>query len=110
MTDRAPIPAELAALRSSIDNLDASLVFILSERFKLTKRVGKLKASNEWDIKSEQRRLAYRSTEAERAETLYNRQSGSAKARDEALTEKELAEFALSKAQMACFWGKKVRA
>ncbi|ODT74487.1 MAG: chorismate mutase [Pelagibacterium sp. SCN 64-44] len=47
MTDRAPIPAELAALRSSIDNLDASLVFILSERFKLTKRVGKLKASNE---------------------------------------------------------------
>ena len=76
-----------------VAQLDSELQRILLEQ-------AKLKASNEWDIKSEHRRLAYRNTEAERAETLYNRQSGSAKARDEALTEKELAEFALSKAQM----------
>lgn len=40
------IPRELEALRSSIDNLDASLIFILAERFKLTQKVGELKATN----------------------------------------------------------------
>jgi len=40
------IPQELNALRSSIDNLDASLIFILSERFRLTQKVGALKATH----------------------------------------------------------------
>ena len=44
MTQAGDTPPELEALRSSIDNLDASLVFILSERFRLTQKVGELKA------------------------------------------------------------------
>jgi chorismate mutase len=36
--------AELAALRASIDNIDAALVHILAERFRCTKQVGALKA------------------------------------------------------------------
>ena len=36
--------AELLALRSSIDNLDAAIVYMLAERFKCTQQVGKLKA------------------------------------------------------------------
>uniref|UniRef100_UPI00403F48AB chorismate mutase n=1 Tax=Devosia sp. XK-2 TaxID=3126689 RepID=UPI00403F48AB len=46
MTHATDIPPELEALRSSIDNLDASLIFILAERFKLTQKVGQLKATN----------------------------------------------------------------
>lgn len=38
--------AELHRLRSSIDNLDAALVHLLAERFKCTKRVGRLKADH----------------------------------------------------------------
>ena len=38
------VPAELARLRNSIDNIDAALVHILAERFKATQRVGVLKA------------------------------------------------------------------
>lgn len=38
---------ELKALRSSIDNIDASLVHMLAERFKCTQRVGVLKATND---------------------------------------------------------------
>lgn len=34
----------LMRLRSSIDNIDASLIFLLAERFKCTKQVGELKA------------------------------------------------------------------
>jgi chorismate mutase len=41
----AEIPAELASARSSIDNLDAALVHLLAERFKITQRVGELKAA-----------------------------------------------------------------
>jgi len=36
--------AELLALRASIDNLDAAIVYMLAERFKCTRRVGQLKA------------------------------------------------------------------
>ncbi|WP_370617365.1 chorismate mutase [Mumia sp. Pv 4-285] len=36
--------AELESMRASIDNIDAALVHILAERFKCTKRVGRLKA------------------------------------------------------------------
>lgn len=37
-------PAELRALRASIDNYDAALVHILAERFRATQAVGELKA------------------------------------------------------------------
>jgi chorismate mutase len=36
--------AQLAHLRSSIDNLDAALIHLLAERFKCTEEVGHLKA------------------------------------------------------------------
>ncbi len=35
----------LSQYRSSIDNIDAALVFMLAERFKITKAVGEYKAS-----------------------------------------------------------------
>jgi chorismate mutase len=45
MTDQAAaVPPELLSLRNSIDNIDAALIHMLSERFKCTQRVGKLKA------------------------------------------------------------------
>lgn len=40
------IPEELARLRGSIDNLDAAVISIMAERFKITKRVGQLKAEH----------------------------------------------------------------
>lgn len=43
-TGAAQPPAELLALRASIDNLDAAIIHMLAERFKLTRRVGVLKA------------------------------------------------------------------
>ena len=42
---QADIPRELAEARSSIDNLDAALLHLLAERFKITRRVGELKAA-----------------------------------------------------------------
>ena len=44
MSDVPEVPAELARLRSSIDNIDAALVHLLAERFKCTQQVGRLKA------------------------------------------------------------------
>lgn len=41
----ADVPADLAEARKSIDNLDAALVHLLAERFKITRRVGLLKAT-----------------------------------------------------------------
>ena len=38
--------ATLARLRSSIDNIDAALMYMLAERFKATKQVGVLKAEH----------------------------------------------------------------
>lgn len=38
------LPEELLRIRESIDNIDAALIHLLSERFKFTKRVGELKA------------------------------------------------------------------
>jgi chorismate mutase len=35
---------KLAAYRESIDNIDAALIFLLAERFKITKKVGEYKA------------------------------------------------------------------
>jgi chorismate mutase len=43
MTD--PVPEELQALRASIDNIDAALIYLLAERFKCTQKVGQLKAA-----------------------------------------------------------------
>ncbi len=37
-------PEELLALRASIDNFDAAVIYLLAERFKCTKKVGELKA------------------------------------------------------------------
>ena len=39
------LPAELVAARASIDNLDAALVHLLAERFRITRAVGELKAA-----------------------------------------------------------------
>ena len=40
----AGMPQEILELRASIDNIDAALVHLLAERFKMTRRVGELKA------------------------------------------------------------------
>ena len=42
----AEVTAELARLRASIDNMDAALVHLLAERFKITQQVGELKAAH----------------------------------------------------------------
>lgn len=39
--------AELYAIRGSIDNIDATLVYLLAERFKCTQKVGRLKAEHQ---------------------------------------------------------------
>jgi RND family efflux transporter MFP subunit len=62
--------------------------------------LAQLKASNEGDINSERTRLAYRSAEAERAETLHSKQIATTKVRDEAVTEKNLVVLALAKAEL----------
>jgi len=41
-----PADAELHRLRGSIDNMDAALVHLLAERFKITQQVGELKAAH----------------------------------------------------------------
>ncbi|GAA1136709.1 chorismate mutase [Nesterenkonia lutea] len=38
---------ELVSMRASIDNIDATLVYLLAERFKATQRVGVLKARHQ---------------------------------------------------------------
>lgn len=58
--DPAPDPA-LAAFRSSIDNIDAALIHILAERFRITKAVGAYKAANDLpasDAGREERQIA----------------------------------------------------
>ena len=40
----AEVPEDLLALRGSIDNIDAALIYLLAERFKCTQKVGQLKA------------------------------------------------------------------
>ncbi|MFX4272315.1 chorismate mutase [Propionibacteriaceae bacterium Y1685] len=40
------VPEELDRLRSSIDNMDSALIHLLAERFKITQRVGELKAQH----------------------------------------------------------------
>jgi chorismate mutase len=43
-SDSAPADAQLARYRASIDNIDAALVHLLAERFKITQEVGRYKA------------------------------------------------------------------
>ncbi|HMP57503.1 MAG TPA: chorismate mutase, partial [Novosphingobium sp.] len=45
MTEKAPDPV-LAGYRASIDNIDAALIHMLAERFRITKAVGAYKAAN----------------------------------------------------------------
>ena len=45
MTDTPPDPV-LAGYRASIDNIDAALIHILAERFRITQAVGTYKATN----------------------------------------------------------------
>jgi chorismate mutase len=45
MTDDRPSDHILAGYRNSIDNIDAALVFMLAERFKITQAVGEYKAT-----------------------------------------------------------------
>jgi chorismate mutase len=40
------VAEQLAAIRLSIDNMDAAIVHLLAERFKFTQQVGRLKAAN----------------------------------------------------------------
>ena len=62
MTDQAnDVLPELKRLRSSIDNIDAALIYILAERFKCTKQVGKLKAEHglpATDLEREKQQIA----------------------------------------------------
>lgn len=44
-TSQSDAEAQLVNLRRSIDNIDAALVYMLSERFSCTQKVGELKAS-----------------------------------------------------------------
>jgi chorismate mutase len=41
-----PTVANLAAFRQSIDNIDAALIHILAERFRITQAVGRYKAEH----------------------------------------------------------------
>ncbi len=50
--------AELLSMRSSIDNIDATLVYLLAERFKATQRVGVLKAKHRLPAGDPQRESA----------------------------------------------------
>jgi len=45
-SDPAPDPV-LASYRKSIDNIDAALIHMLAERFRITKLVGEYKATHE---------------------------------------------------------------
>jgi chorismate mutase len=64
MTSPTPAPAPdatLAAFRASIDNIDAALIHILAERFRITQAVGAYKATHDLppsDPSREERQIA----------------------------------------------------
>ena len=68
MVETSPHPARdtasdpiLAGFRSSIDNIDAALIHILAERFRITQAVGAYKAQHKLppsDLGREQRQIA----------------------------------------------------
>jgi chorismate mutase len=45
-SSKAAATAGLADMRAGIDNIDAALIYILAERFRLTQRVGAYKAEH----------------------------------------------------------------
>jgi chorismate mutase len=45
MADQPTHDAQLARFRASIDNIDAALIHLLAERFKITQDVGRYKAT-----------------------------------------------------------------
>lgn len=47
LLDADGVPRELLDIRHSIDNIDASIMYLLAERFKCTQRVGELKAQHD---------------------------------------------------------------
>lgn len=60
MTEKNAEDPMLASYRKSIDNIDAALVHILAERFRITKAVGEYKASADLppaDPKREERQI-----------------------------------------------------
>lgn len=52
------IPAKLSGYRASIDNMDAALLHLLAERFKITQKVGTLKAQHDLPAADPQREAA----------------------------------------------------
>ena len=61
---------QLTAFRQSIDNIDAALVFMLAERFRITKAVGEFKARTDLppaDPGREEKQIARLKTLAEEA-------------------------------------------
>lgn len=46
---------ELASLRKTIDELDEQLIILLSRRFEVTERVGRLKARQQWQAVDSER-------------------------------------------------------
>ena len=46
---------QLQEYRDSIDNIDAALIYLLSERFKVTKKVGELKAERNYPAADKER-------------------------------------------------------
>lgn len=52
--------SELKEYRNSIDNIDAAVIRLLAERFKITKEVGILKANNDLPPKDEKREAEQR--------------------------------------------------
>jgi chorismate mutase len=55
MAESADPTAILGQYRASIDNIDAALVFMLAERFKITQAVGQLKAEHGFPPADEKR-------------------------------------------------------
>lgn len=53
------IPQDLAEARSSIDNLDAALIHLLAERYKITQRVGQIKTRENLPPADPNRELAH---------------------------------------------------
>lgn len=47
MSEPVDAPEQLKKFRASIDNLDAALIHILAERFRITKAVGEFKATQD---------------------------------------------------------------
>lgn len=75
------VDPQLAAYRASIDNIDAALVHLLAERFKITKAVGRYKANVELPPADEER---------ERVQIARLRALAEASGLDPAFTEKFL--------------------